>query len=216
VRPAGEACPPAREPHRRTGGGRARLSPDRPAGCPRPRTCARRAEGPGHRRIGRRRDVRRADRQGLRRRSHRRMQHREDGPGPVHRRGPRDRLHARRRCRRSTPLRRDHRHRREPPAQAASRRPCPPRDAGHHRRRDRRPVARRIRPHPAGTGAVAVRPAAAGRGHVLGERGRPARALPAHRVRRQLVDGRDCSGPSPGTGVSGWASCCRSCSPRWR
>ena len=151
MRPAGEACAPAGEPHRRAGGRRARLSPDRPAGCPRPRACARRAEGPGHRRIGRRRDVRRADRQGLRCRSHRRVQHREDGPGPVRRRGPRDRLHARRHRRRSPALRRDHRHRREPPAPAASRRPYPPRDAGHRRRRDRRPVARRIRPQPAGT-----------------------------------------------------------------
>ena len=118
----------ARRPENLTavaGGGRARLSPDRPAGCPRPRARASRAEGPGHRRIGRRRDVRRADRQGLRRRSHRRVQHREGGPGPVDRRGPRDRLHARRHRRRSTPLRRDHRHRREPPAPAASRAPLP-------------------------------------------------------------------------------------------
>ena len=95
LRPAGQACAPAGEPHRRSGGRGARLSPDRPAGCPRPRARARRAEGPGHRRIGRRRDVRRADRQGLRCRSHRRVQHDEDGPGPVRRRGPRDRLHAR-------------------------------------------------------------------------------------------------------------------------
>ena len=55
-----------------------------------------RPEGADHRRIGRGGHLRRPDRQGLRRRSHRRMQHREDGPGPRHRRRPRDRLHARR------------------------------------------------------------------------------------------------------------------------
>ena len=78
-------------------------------------------------------------------------------------------------------------------------RPYPPRDAGHRRGRDRRPVARRIRSQPAGTRAVAVRPAAAGRGHRLGERSRPARARPAHRVRPGDAGHRQDVPAEPGT-----------------
>ena len=87
-------APKPEEPQLRAGGGRPRLSPHRPAGLSRPWTGAARAEGAGHRRVGRRRDVRRADRQGLRSRRHRCLQHDESGHGPIHRRRPRHRLQA--------------------------------------------------------------------------------------------------------------------------
>ena len=117
-RPAGQARAQAGEPHLRPGRGRPRLRPDRPAGGPRPRARAGRTAGAGHRRVGRRRDVRRADRQGVRRGGHRRVQHRQGGPGPVHRRRPRHRLHPRGHRRRRAPLRRDPRHRGQPAAAA--------------------------------------------------------------------------------------------------
>ena len=65
----------------------------RPAGPARQGTGPAGAEGPDQRRGGRRGHVRRADRQGFRRRGDRRVQHRERGPGPLHRRRPRHRLH---------------------------------------------------------------------------------------------------------------------------
>ena len=74
-----------------------------PSACRRPPPCSCCAttakvqpgpEGPDQRRIGRRRHVRGADRQGVRCRGDRRVQHEERGPGPLHRRRPRHRLHA--------------------------------------------------------------------------------------------------------------------------
>ena len=69
-----------------------------------------------HRRVGRRRHLRSADRQGVRRRGHRRLQHGEGRPGPVDRRRPRARLHARSDLGWRPPIRRHPRHRWQPAA----------------------------------------------------------------------------------------------------
>ena len=79
-------------------------------------------------------------------RGDRRVQHRQGRRGPIHRRRPRHRLHARGLRRRRAPLRRDPRHRRQPPALTPPSSPHPSREAGDRRRRDRRTLARRCRP----------------------------------------------------------------------
>ena len=77
----------------RTGRGRRDLGGKRPPGAPRQGTGPAKAKGVDHRGRGRRRFVRGADRQGLRCRGNRCVQHEQGGPGPLDRRGSRDRLH---------------------------------------------------------------------------------------------------------------------------
>ena len=94
------------------------------------------SEGPGHRRLGRRRQLRRPARQGLRGRGHRGLRHRQDRPGPRHRRRSRHRLHARQDFADGPrALRPDPRHRRQHPAVPAAAGADAPRHARHRRRR---------------------------------------------------------------------------------
>ncbi len=85
--------------------------------------------------------------------------------------------------RRRAPLRRDPRHRRQPPAVASPSGAHPTRNARHRRRRDRRTLARRLRPLAPGGAAVAAREPEAGHARLDGERRGPDVAPRPHRGR---------------------------------
>ena len=126
----------------RAGGGRAGGGLDRLAGPSRQRTDSAGAEGACQWRVGRSGDVRRADCQSVRRGRDRRVRPEEYGPGPVDRRGPRDRLHARELRGRGTALRPHPRQRRPAAAVGPASRPRPQRDPRHRRRGRRRTSGR--------------------------------------------------------------------------
>ena len=85
--------------------------------------------------------------------------------------------------RRRAPLRRHPRHRRQPPAVASPPSAHATRNARHRRRRDRRTLARRVRPLAGRGAAVPVREPEAEHARLDGERRGPARAPRPHRVR---------------------------------
>ena len=90
-----EGRAPAGGPDGRPGRRPADLGDDGAAGGARPRPGVGGAEGAGHRRVRRGRQLRRPDREGVRRRGHRREQRGQGGPGPRPRRRRRRRLRRR-------------------------------------------------------------------------------------------------------------------------
>src|SRR5215218_933362 len=155
-----------------------------------PRTRPTGAAGPGHRRLGRRRQLRRAARQVARGGGHRRVQRRQRRPGPLARRRPRHRLHPGG-LRLGRPALRPHLPAgRDPLAVGLPARPHLQGDAAGQQRRRRRPLDRARRLGPRGGGAVAARGPAAGplRGQAEGQG--PGDPDPAHRGRRRLAGDR--------------------------
>ena len=145
-RSRGAARPQAGQPHLRAGGRRGRVRDRRAAAPPRQRQGPAGPEGPGQRRVGRRRQLRGADREVDGRRGDGRHQHEERGPGPLDRGRPRHRLHPGGLHRGRGALRPDPRQRRQPLHGSDAARADGRRDPDLQRRRARR---RQARPHPA-------------------------------------------------------------------
>ena len=160
----------------------------------RPRQGAPGPEGADRRRVGRRGHLRRAAGQGVRGGGDRRVRHREGRPGPLHRRRPRHRPHARRLRAGAAAPRRDPRHRRQRVPVAPAARAHPEGHARHRRRRGRRTVARGHRPSDPGAPAVAVRGPEARHVHLPREpRGH---ARPRRADRRRDPSRRSSTGPT--------------------
>ncbi len=185
----------------RGGGGRADGGAHGSAGTPRPGQDRAGAARPGQRCLGRRGQLRGADRQGARCPGDRRVQHRERRDGPLDRRRPRHRLHARRLHPVGAAIRRHLRQRREPAMVAAE---AHPRTGGDLDAAKVTPVIDRQYAFADIADALAY----LGEGHARGKSSSPGEPLkashhrPAHvrdelRIRRAGGVGRTPRGPTP-------------------